>query len=762
MNPTVKSVDQKPKVALRSRLAWKFLLAFVPLLAVFCLGTFFITPYFYRQHGLNDLRSKAKNVARIAAYSAAPAVFFEDKPTINEVLQSLSRDEHLFLAIVIDEKGQEIASLKKDLEFDLTPLRPWRQGMSYNQRFWIEIINLDYQGKNVGRLVLGFSLESLNRGTRLVQRITGLATLVLFILSVVIAYYLSFLVTGSLRRITQAVAAITEGNYSHRVNINSHDEVGLLATSFNLMLDRLAATMNHLEEARQTLEKRVEERTAELQREIAERIQIEKKLREREDLFRSMVESLGEGVVIVDDQENFLFANAAAVRIFESEDRPLINRNLKEFTTPDQFALIQEQTKLRKIGQRSTYELRLTMPDGREKVVLVTATPQFDDHKRFISALAVITDITEMKKTEDVLRAMKIKLEESIRQLEKRNEEANLLIQMGDAFQMAQNEKEVIAIALNYAKKFFPEESGALYLKSKDGQLLQKNESWGAFQFKADYFFPEECWAVRKGQPHEINDPEKDILCPHLALEEKSPQPFLCLPLVAFSESLGVLVMTCCHPRGDEDKLSQEEFRANRQWLARSFAQRLAIAIFTIRLRESLKEQSIRDPLTRLYNRRFLEESLDREILRAHRSGQLIAVMMLDIDHFKQVNDLYGHDTGDVVLQEIARVLEKSVRREDVICRYGGEEFAIIMPVNSLEVAISRAELILDRVRLLKIYYKNNIFQNLTISIGLAFFPDDGTSSGDLLKAADEALFEAKRQGRNRLVLFRSLKLGDS
>lgn len=748
----------KERRGLRSRLAGKFLLAFVPLLAVFCLGTFFITPYIYRQHGLNDLKNKAKNVARIAAYSAAPAVFFEDMPTLNEILQSLSRDEDLIFAFVINDKSQEIASWKKDPSLNLSSLGTWHQGISPNKRFWVEIINLDFQEKKVGQLILGFSLDALIRGTHLVQRITGLGALVIFFISVIIAYYLSYLVTGSLRRITQAAQAIAAGDYSHRVQISSQDEVGLLADSFNLMLDRLAETMQNLEEARQTLEKRVEERTAELQKEIAERIQIEKKLREREDLFRSMVESLGEGVVIVDEKENFLFANEAAHRIFESEDKPLVGRCLKEFTTPDQFALIQEQTKLRKAGKRSTYELRLTMTDGREKVVLVTATPQFDDQKRFLSTLAVITDISAMKKTEDVLRSMKNQLENSLRQLEKRNEEANRLLEMGDAFQMAQKEEEVIAIALNYARQLFPKESGALYLKSQHGQFLQKIGSWGDFSFGADYFLPEECWGLRKGQPHEIKDPVRDLLCPHLAMERQLPLPSLCLPLLAFGESLGVLVMSCCQEKEDINKPSQEEYQAQREWVARSFAQRLAISIFTIRLRESLKEKSIRDPLTHLYNRRFLEESLNREIFRARRSGQLIAVMMLDIDHFKQFNDLYGHDAGDIVLQKIAKILESSMRREDIVCRYGGEEFAIIMPLNSSEVAVSRAELILDRVRQLEIHYKERVFQNLTISIGLAFYPDDATSAEELLQVADQALLEAKRRGRNRLMLYRPIQ----
>ncbi len=736
-----------------SRLAVKFLLASSPLLALFSLGSFIFIPRFYQQQSLRSLADHAQNIARIAAYSAAPAVFFEDKETLSEVLSSLSRDEDLLFALLRDEKDHELASFKKISNLDFTPLLPWSRGISRDKQFWIETYDLDYQGKQLGQLILGFSLETVKSGAKLVRRTMGVVSFTLFFLSVLIAYYISYLVTGSLRRITQTAMEIASGDYSRRVHIASSDEVGLLAFSFNQMLDRLAETMKHLEEARSTLEQRVEERTAELQREIAERIQIEKKLRESEDLFRSMVESLGEGVVIVDEKEVFIFANQAAHRIFESEDRSLIGRCLSEFTTPDQFALIQEETRKRKTGQRSTYELRLQLPGEREKVVLVAATPRFDENKNFTSALAVLTDITPMKKTEETLRSMKDQLEQTIKKLEERNEQAYLFIQMSDSLQLAQNEKEIIAIAINYARRFFPEESGALYLKQKGYLLLQKEGAWGEFSFQADYFSSDECWALRKGQIHSVEDLEKDILCPHLLLEEKIPGPSLCIPLTSFGESLGVLVMTCCQEKKPGEKWSPEEYRAQRQWLALNFSQRLATAIFTIRLLESLREQSIRDPLTGLYNRRFLEESLAREIFRAQRGGTKIAVMMLDIDHFKQFNDAYGHDAGDVVLQEIARTLQKSVRREDIVCRYGGEEFSIIMPLTSEDIAIKRAEIILERIRHLEVHYRGNVFRKITISIGLAFFPNNGFSREEVLQAADIALLEAKKAGRDRIVI---------
>jgi len=753
MNPAAPSLAEGKKVPFHSSLAGKFFLALVPLLALFCLGAFFLVPYFYRQIGLKATANHARNMARIGAYSVGPAVFFEDRETVNEVLHSLSRDENLLFALILNEKGETIATFKKTPDLDLTPFITDRAGLFPEKKVWIENYPLAYQEKKLGKFILGFSLEQVMRSTASVRKITGLASLTLFIFSLLIVYYLSHLVTLSLRRISQAASEIASGQYSRRVEITSQDEVGLLAASLNHMLDRLAETMKKLEEARETLERRVEERTAELQKEIAERIQVEKKLREREDIFRSMVESLGEGVVIVDENEIFIFANEAAHRIFDSEGSSLVGRCLSDFMTPDQFLLVQEQTRIRKTGQRSTYELRLKLSSGQEKVVLVTATPQFDENKKFSSTLAVLRDITEIKRNEEALRSIKNQLEHTIKKLEEQNKQAHLFIQMSDAFQLAQNEKEIVEIAMTYARQFFPQESGALYLKRPESQPLERDEFWGEFKFKAEYIFPDECWALRKGQVHSIENPEKDIVCPHLLLEEKLPGPSLCIPLASFGESIGLLIMTCCRARGEGEEGLTEEDRSQRQWLALNFSQRLATALFTIRLRESLREQSIRDPLTGLYNRRFLEESLSREIFRAQRSGSMIACLMLDLDHFKRFNDLYGHDAGDAVLQEIARTLQKSVRREDIVCRYGGEEFAIIMPIASREIAVKRAEIILDKVRHQQIYYKGNIFKELSLSIGLAFYPVHGLTAEQLLQQADMALFEAKRTGRDKLVI---------
>ena len=187
--------------------------------------------------------------------------------------------------------------------------------------------------------------------------------------------------------------------------------------------------------------------------------------------------------------------------------------------------------------------------------------------------------------------------------------------------------------------------------------------------------------------------------------------------------------------------------------MASTFAEQIGLSISNLRLREALRNESIRDPLTGLFNRRYLEETLQREIRRSVRSEQSLGVLMLDLDYFKKFNDTYGHDAGDAVLRETATFLSKSVRAEDVVCRFGGEEFVIILPVADLHATQARGEKIRSKLRELTVLHQGQSLGMITVSIGVAALPDHGTSPSALLEAADSALYRAKREGRDRVVL---------
>jgi len=166
-----------------------------------------------------------------------------------------------------------------------------------------------------------------------------------------------------------------------------------------------------------------------------------------------------------------------------------------------------------------------------------------------------------------------------------------------------------------------------------------------------------------------------------------------------------------------------------------------------------LHEQAMRDPLTGLYNRRYLMDFFERELHRARRGGERLGVMMIDIDHFKRVNDTFGHAAGDAVLSAVAKYMLSLVRGEDMLCRYGGEEFVLVQAKASAEAVMQRAETFREGTRSLDIVHDGQRIGPVTLSIGISMFPDHAASSEALLQVADVALYRAKRSGRDQVVI---------
>jgi diguanylate cyclase (GGDEF)-like protein len=214
-------------------------------------------------------------------------------------------------------------------------------------------------------------------------------------------------------------------------------------------------------------------------------------------------------------------------------------------------------------------------------------------------------------------------------------------------------------------------------------------------------------------------------------------------------DELGVLA------QGFNDMLAEAEQHAaqserQRQELEAEVARRTAALQHA---NEALQALSVRDPLTQLYNRRFMEETLERELARALRTGGSVGLVMLDVDHFKTYNDNYGHEAGDIVLQELGRFLLRAIRSGDVACRYGGEEFLIIMPGVSESIAVARAEELRAGVKLVAIRHDGKPLPSVTISLGVALAPRHARAPRELVHAVDLALYEAKKQGRDRVAM---------
>jgi diguanylate cyclase (GGDEF)-like protein len=225
---------------------------------------------------------------------------------------------------------------------------------------------------------------------------------------------------------------------------------------------------------------------------------------------------------------------------------------------------------------------------------------------------------------------------------------------------------------------------------------------------------------------------------------------YICLPLLAQGETLGILhILDGPAKNGKAD----EARMAEKCKLAKILADNIGLGIANLKLRESMRNLSIRDPLTGLFNRRYMEEALAQEQHRTKRNDAQLAVIMIDIDHFKRFNDNFGHDGGDAILRELGAFFKKHVRGSDTACRYGGEEFILILSPSTAEGARQRAEKIREGAKLLSVSHANRDLGAITLSLGVAIFPDDASEAAALVKAADVALYQAKSGGRNRVVM---------
>jgi diguanylate cyclase (GGDEF)-like protein len=268
---------------------------------------------------------------------------------------------------------------------------------------------------------------------------------------------------------------------------------------------------------------------------------------------------------------------------------------------------------------------------------------------------------------------------------------------------------------------------------------------WGALPPTKLVFKPEECWAHRRGQAHVALGHE--LRCAHSG---DNGQASLCLPLLAQGETLGILhILAGAVPNDPADAERMRE----KSGLAKILADNIGLGIANLKLREAMRSLSIRDPLTGLFNRRYMEEALAQELHRMKRNDENLAIIMLDIDHFKKFNDDFGHDAGDAVLRELGAFLKKHVRGSDVPCRYGGEEFILILSPSTTEGAQQRAEKIREAATHLRVRHGGQDLGAISLSLGVAMFPEHGGDMAATVKAADVALYQAKTNGRNRVVM---------
>lgn len=450
-----------------------------------------------------------------------------------------------------------------------------------------------------------------------------------------------------------------------------------------------------------------------------------------------------EGIII---HANRTVANLLALPRNELTDQPFRHLVVDE----DQHTFARHFQSLVTSRTQQTCDVRMRKADG--STFYASLESSVFQNGRNDSYRITITDSTERKQTEEALHQSNANLTRWVRELEKHNLEASLFNQMSHALQRCRAVEETYPIIEQFLAQLFHGQSGTLYLLDTSHTNLEAVASWGNIPLP-ELFPPQAACPVLRYKKIQAADQRagQNVQAAYAQLPcafpaETVPVSYLCVPLIVQDTVIGVFHMR---------KRSSASYQEHNRWIriASMVAEHISLTLTNLRLREQLLELSIRDSLTNLFNRRYLEETLEREVNTATRTQQPVGVILIDIDHFKQYNDIYGHKAGDETLRKVAAFLQTHIRSGDIACRYGGEEFVLILPNAPLEMVVHRAEMLRHSIHQLQVEYGGQVLKPVTLSLGVASFPQHGTTAEAIIKEADKALYQAKATGRNCVVV---------
>lgn len=331
------------------------------------------------------------------------------------------------------------------------------------------------------------------------------------------------------------------------------------------------------------------------------------------------------------------------------------------------------------------------------------------------------------------------KQDERIRQ---RTNEIELMHRLANMLAACNNMVEAQKIVSDVLPRILGNVNGSVSLMRASRNQLVTQLDWGEEWPGSRSFAPDECWSLRKGRVYQSNDEFHTLSCEHM--ENVGDNQTLCIPLTAHGNTIGIMHLYFGSSEVEIDEITEQ--------LAFSVAEHLGLALANLSLQEKLRSQALSDPLTGLFNRRFFEQKLTEHAMNSATSEQPLSLLMLDLDHFKRFNDNFGHDAGDFVLKEISALLKRSVGDDEIACRLGGEELAVLLPQSNMKQATEFANTLCEAVRSLHLEHKGLSLGQLGVSIGVSTYPKPSSDMESLVKMADQALYMAKDLGRSRVV----------
>ena len=467
-------------------------------------------------------------------------------------------------------------------------------------------------------------------------------------------------------------------------------------------------------------------------------------LEESEARYRRLFETAKDGILILDgDTGRITDVNPFLQDMLGYTKTELVGKALWEIGPVKDIAASQEAMRHLQNSDYIRYEdLPLETKAGERKQVEFVSNVYLVNGWRVIQCN--IRDITARKHAEVLAQTTKDELLALVNELQWRDREMHLLNHMNELLLSCKTLSEAYQVITLMAGDLFSGQNGGLAILHDMDKHLDLVARWGNEAIMESTFSLDDCWGLRRGQLHEVGDPQTGLLCRHFLHPPKAG--YLCLPLTVQGETLGILFLM-------DNATQRGRHQLDRKQLAETVGETIKLSLSNLRLRDELRQQAIHDPLTELYNRRYLEETLARDLFQVQRRNAPLCVVMLDLDGFKQFNDSFGHGAGDSVLRGFGRALHDHLRKSDISCRYGGDEFVLVLPDSTIADTQERLEQIRLFLKEFQIHYGEQTLHMITLSAGIAQTPEHGITAAELLQAADKAMYAAKQAGGDRIVV---------